>query len=50
MPHEIETMFSAVETPWHRLGNVTEGALNSAEAIKMIGERKVLGKVVLINK
>jgi len=37
MPHEIETMFSAVETPWHRLGNVTEGALNSAEAIKMAG-------------
>jgi len=37
MPANVETMFSANETPWHRLGNVTEGALNSTEAIKMGG-------------
>ena len=33
MPAEVESMFSAVETPWHRIGKVTEDALTSAEAI-----------------
>ena len=37
MPAGIETMFSAVETPWHKIGNVTEGALTSSEAIKKAG-------------
>lgn len=33
MPAEVESMFSAVETPWHKIGKVTEGALTSSEAI-----------------
>jgi len=33
MPAEVESMFSAKETPWHRIGKVTEEALTSAEAI-----------------
>lgn len=33
MPAQVESMFSAVETPWHRIGKVTEEALTSAEAI-----------------
>lgn len=37
MPANVETMFSAVETPWHRLGVVTKGALSSAEAIEKAG-------------
>ena len=34
MPANVETMFSAVETPWHRIGTVTDTALNSKDAIK----------------
>jgi phage/plasmid-like protein (TIGR03299 family) len=37
MPANVETMFSAVETPWHRLGVVTKGALSSTEAIEKAG-------------
>ena len=37
MPANIETMFSAVETPWHRLGVVTDSALTSSEAIVQSG-------------
>lgn len=37
MPDNVETMFSAVETPWHRKGIVTAGALSSAEAIEKAG-------------
>lgn len=37
MPAEVETMFSAREIPWHRIGNVTEGALTSSEAIVKAG-------------
>ena len=37
MPAGIESMFSAKETPWHRIGNVTEGALTSSEAIVKAG-------------
>lgn len=37
MPAEVETMFSAREIPWHKIGNVTEGALTSSEAIVKAG-------------
>ena len=37
MSAEVETMFSAREIPWHRIGNVTEGALTSSEAIVKAG-------------
>tara|TARA_B100001996_G_scaffold325699_1_gene271715 strand:- start:718 stop:1710 length:993 start_codon:yes stop_codon:yes gene_type:complete len=37
MPANVETMFSAVETPWHRLGVVTDSALTSKEAIVQAG-------------
>ena len=37
MPADVESMFSAVETPWHRIGNITENALNSRQAIKQAG-------------
>lgn len=37
MPANVETMFSAVETPWHRLGVVTDKALTSSEAIVQAG-------------
>lgn len=33
MAHEVETMFSAREVPWHRLGVVTPDVLTSREAI-----------------
>lgn len=37
MPANVETMFSAVETPWHRIGTVTDTALNSKDAIRLSG-------------
>jgi phage/plasmid-like protein (TIGR03299 family) len=37
MPAEVETMFSAVETPWHRLGVVTDNPLDSADAMGQAG-------------
>lgn len=37
MPHEVETMFSARELPWHGLGVVTESTLTADEAIKAGG-------------
>lgn len=37
MAHEVETMFSARETPWHRLGVVTPDALTASEAIVAAG-------------
>ena len=37
MPAGVESMFSAKETPWHKIGNVTEGALTSSEAIEKAG-------------
>lgn len=33
MAHEVETMFSAREVPWHGLGTVTEDALTAKDAI-----------------
>lgn len=35
--HNVETMFSAKETPWHRLGTVTPEVLTAQEAIKTAG-------------
>lgn len=35
--HEVETMFSARETPWHGLGVVTPDALSAQEAIVAAG-------------
>ena len=37
MAHEVETMFSAREVPWHGLGEVTEDVLTAGEAIKAAG-------------
>jgi len=37
MPHAVETMFSAKETPWHKLGVVTKDALNSRDALSQAG-------------
>ena len=37
MPANVESMFSAVETPWHRLGVVTDNPLDSADAITQAG-------------
>jgi phage/plasmid-like protein (TIGR03299 family) len=37
MAHEVETMFSARETPWHRLGVVTDDVLTAKEAIVAAG-------------
>lgn len=37
MPANVESMFSAVETPWHRLGVVTDNPLDSADAIAQAG-------------
>jgi phage/plasmid-like protein (TIGR03299 family) len=37
MPANVETMFSAGQTPWHRLGVVTDNPLDSADAIGQAG-------------
>jgi phage/plasmid-like protein (TIGR03299 family) len=37
MAHQIESMFSVKETPWHGLGVVCQTAPNAAEAIKLAG-------------
>lgn len=40
MAHEFEgsdTMFSAREVPWHRIGTVTPDVLTAADAIKAAG-------------
>ncbi len=37
MSHEIENMFSVVETPWHGLGQVVQSAPTTEEAIKLAG-------------
>lgn len=37
MAHEVETMFSAREVPWHGLGTVTADALTAEEAIDAAG-------------
>jgi hypothetical protein len=35
MSHEIETMFSVRETPWHGLGTIVQEAPTAADAIKL---------------
>jgi phage/plasmid-like protein (TIGR03299 family) len=37
MAHEVETMFSARQTPWHGLGTVTEDVLTARDAIVTAG-------------
>lgn len=37
MPANVETMYSAVETPWHRIGTVTTEAVSSKQALKLAG-------------
>jgi phage/plasmid-like protein (TIGR03299 family) len=37
MSHEIETMFSVKETPWHGLGTIVQEAPTTADAIKLAG-------------
>jgi len=37
MAHEVETMFSAKEVPWHGLGTITEGVLTAQEALETAG-------------
>jgi phage/plasmid-like protein (TIGR03299 family) len=37
MSHEVESMFSARETPWHRLGIVTPDVLTAKDAIVTAG-------------
>ena len=37
MPANVENMFSAREIPWHKIGEITEGALSSQEAIVKAG-------------
>lgn len=37
MSHEVETMFSVVETPWHKLGKVLKEAPSTADAIRAAG-------------
>lgn len=37
MPAEVETMFSAREVPWHRIGTVTPDTLNAQDALKVSG-------------
>lgn len=37
MSHEMETMFSVKEVPWHKLGKIVQEAPNAEEAIKLAG-------------
>jgi phage/plasmid-like protein (TIGR03299 family) len=37
MAHEVESMFSVRETPWHGLGEVVHDAPTAADAIKLAG-------------
>ncbi len=47
MAHNIESMFSVRQTPWHGLGHVVDSAPTAAEAIKLAGlDWQVLEKPV----
>lgn len=46
--HNVETMFSAKETPWHRLGTVTPDVLTAKEAIITAGLDWTVSKRSLI--
>ena len=37
MSANVETMFSAVETPWHKLGTVTDSVLTASDALDKAG-------------
>ena len=37
MAHEVESMFSVKQTPWHGLGQIIENAPTSREAMKLAG-------------
>lgn len=37
MSHEVESMFSVKETPWHKLGTVVQEAPNAEQAIELAG-------------
>jgi phage/plasmid-like protein (TIGR03299 family) len=37
MAHEVEQMFSVIETPWHRLGRIVQAAPTTEEAIRLAG-------------
>src|SRR5437867_9649475 len=37
MSHQIESMFSVREVPWHKLGRVVREAPSAAEAIRLAG-------------
>jgi len=37
MAHQVESMFSVRETPWHKLGVVVQDAPTAAEAIRLAG-------------
>lgn len=50
MPANIETMFSAVETPWHNIGVVVPEGLKSKQAIKESGLTWKAGKEVVYIK
>lgn len=48
MSHNVESMFSVREVPWHGLGIIVSDAPNSQEAIKLAGlDWKVLQKPIL---
>jgi len=37
MAHQLESMFSVIETPWHGLGKIVREAPTAADAIKLAG-------------
>lgn len=48
--HNVETMFSVREVPWHGLGRVIEEAPSSEEALKLAGlDWEVLPRPVMVN-
>lgn len=50
MPANIDTMFSAAQTPWHKLGVVVPEGLKSAEAIRVAGLGWQAAKEVVYTK
>lgn len=50
MSHEVETMFSAREVPWHGLGVVTDSVLTAADAIIAAGLDWTVDKEPVLRK